>query len=197
MGALGAIRRDYSIFVFVVYSICQIRSFLDDTDKRQLFVGSKRFDVIVPIEIQRNAMNSLSHLIFTPNKKTTNMRILAIMIAFAFVAMAAPPKKITIQTNAQCGMCKATIEKALSELEGVKVATLDLTTKEVTVKFSNKKVSLDNLRQTISKLGYQADDLAPDQAAQAALSACCQPKPEKAGGCCSDKKASSCAKKES
>lgn len=115
------------------------------------------------------------------------MRILTLLIAFAFVAMANPPKKAVIQTNAQCGMCKTTIEKALNELDGIKDATLDLTTKALTVKFSDRKVSLDDIRQTISRLGYQADDLAPDAKAQAALSECCKPKPEKAGGCCAGK----------
>lgn len=122
------------------------------------------------------------------------MRFLPILLfAFTFVAMAAPPKKATILTNAQCGMCKATIEQQLMAMDGVKKATLDLETKEVTVKFSNKKTNLDDIRLAISNLGYQADDVAPNAAAQAALSDCCKPK--KKGACCSKAKSSCGAKK--
>ena len=116
------------------------------------------------------------------------MRFLPILITFLFVAMANPPKTAIIMTNAQCGMCKATIEKAINEMPGVKKASLDLTTKAITVKFSDRKASLHDIRMTISRLGYQADDVAPDAEAQAALSECCKPKPEKAGGCCAGKK---------
>lgn len=133
--------------------------------------------------IAKVQISSISYLY-----KKTIMRFLPILLAFLFVAMAAPPKKATIMTNAQCGMCKTTIENAIAEMAGVKKVSLDLATKEITVKFSSSKVSLDDIRAVISRLGYQADDLAPDAEAQAALSECCKPKPEKTGGCCADKK---------
>ncbi|TXF89348.1 heavy-metal-associated domain-containing protein [Neolewinella aurantiaca] len=110
--------------------------------------------------------------------------------------MAAPPKTLVIQTNAQCGMCKASIEKQLTALDGVKEAVLDLETKQVTVTYKGKKVDEAKLRQAISDAGYQADDVAPNPDAQAKLMACCQPKEAKAGGCCAPKAGASCAKKE-
>lgn len=124
------------------------------------------------------------------------MRFLSLFLVVFFMAAAAPPKTITIQTNAQCGMCKASIEKALLAVDGVKDAELDLTTKAVTVKFKGSKAMVSDLRQAISMAGYQADEVAPDPAAQAKLSACCQPKKTAAGGCCAPKEGSSCAKKD-
>lgn len=124
------------------------------------------------------------------------MRILPILfLAFSFLAMAAPPKTLTIQTNAQCGMCKATIEQQLVALDGVKEAVLDLETKAVTVKFKGKKVTKAQLLKAISNAGYQADEVAPNAEAQAKLMACCQPKKAKAGGCCAPKAGASCDKK--
>lgn len=124
------------------------------------------------------------------------MRFLPLLLlVFSFVAMAAPPKTIVIQTNAQCGMCKTAIEQQLAAIDGVKEAVLDLETKEVTVKFKGKMVDETVLRQAISDAGYQADDVAPNADAQAKLSACCQPKEEKAGGCCAPKAGASCGKK--
>ena len=124
------------------------------------------------------------------------MRILPILLfVFAFAAMAAPPKTLVIQTNAQCGMCKAAIEKQLTSLDGVKEAVLDLDTKQVTIKYMGKKVDEAQLRQAISDAGYQADDIAPNPEAQAKLMACCQPKKAKASGCCAPKAGASCDKK--
>ncbi|PHI21273.1 MerP protein [Lewinellaceae bacterium SD302] len=110
--------------------------------------------------------------------------------------MAAPPKTLVIQTNAQCGMCKTSIEKQLTNLDGVKEAVLDLDTKQVTVTYNGKKVNENELRQTIANTGYQADDVAPNPEAQAKLMACCQPKKAKASGCCAPKAGASCGKKE-
>jgi copper chaperone CopZ len=116
------------------------------------------------------------------------MRFLPLLLlVFGFVAMAAPPKTLVIQTNAQCGMCKAAIEKQLTSLEGVKDAVLDLETKQVTVTYKGKKVDEAQIRKAISDVGYQADDVAPNADAQAKLNPCCQPKEEKAGGCCAPK----------
>ena len=53
------------------------------------------------------------------------MRFLTLIVAvFALAAMAAPPKKVVIQTNAICAMCKTNIETALSALDGVAKAEL-------------------------------------------------------------------------
>jgi hypothetical protein len=49
------------------------------------------------------------------------------------MATVAPPKTITSQTNAACGIRKVSTEKALLAVGGVKDAELDLTTEEVTV----------------------------------------------------------------
>lgn len=124
------------------------------------------------------------------------MRILPILIlVFAFVAMAAPPKTLVIQTNAQCGMCKASIEQQLTSLNGVKEAVLDLETKQVTVTYKGGKVDETQLRKAISDAGYQADEVAPNPEAQAKLMACCQPEKAKPGGCCAPKAGASCGKK--
>lgn len=108
------------------------------------------------------------------------MRILPILVVlFAFVAMAAPPKKVTIQTNAVCEMCKTSIEKNLMALEGVVKAELDLVTKKVKIKFDDELVDVATLRQSIANSGYQADEVPARPKAVEALANCCKPKGEK------------------
>ncbi|MBC6993723.1 heavy metal-associated domain-containing protein [Neolewinella lacunae] len=103
------------------------------------------------------------------------MRILVFFVAlFAFAAMAAPPKKVTIQTNAVCGMCKTAIEKSLNALEGVEMAELDLVTKKVKVKYDADVVNVETLRQAIAATGYDADDVAARPKAREKLAACCK-----------------------
>ena len=100
--------------------------------------------------------------------------------------MAAPPKKITIQTNAICGMCKTNIESSLAALEGVENAELDLVTKKVKIKYDAKVIDENTLRQAIANTGYDADDVPARPKAQEALAACCKPKKD-AASCCMDK----------
>lgn len=121
------------------------------------------------------------------------MRNLLLFVALlGFIAMAAPPEKIIIQTNAQCEMCRINIEGKLLALEGVKKAELDMVTKKVKIKYDDKKIDAATLRQAIANTGYNADDVPARPKAQQALAACCQPKTT---SCCADK-AKACVKKE-
>ncbi|MFT6001095.1 MAG: mercuric ion binding protein [Neolewinella sp.] len=120
------------------------------------------------------------------------MRQLFLFVAlFGLIAMAAPTEKITIQTNAICGMCKTSIESSLTALEGVKSAELDLVTKKVKIKYDDKVLDAATLRQAIANTGYNADDVPARPKAQEALAACCKPKDASAkgadGACCAKK----------
>ena len=83
-------------------------------------------------------------------------------------------KKVVIKTSAICGMCKTTIEDALTRLDGVVKAELDLVTKKVTVRYLAKNVDVATLRQAISAAGYDADDIPARAKAYESLSACCK-----------------------
>jgi len=113
------------------------------------------------------------------------MRNLLFLVALCgFFAMAAPPKKVSIQTNAICEMCQSKIEKTLFALEGVKRAELDMVTKKVKIKYDEDLIDVATLRQAIASVGYNADDVPARPKAQAALDACCKPKGD---ACCADK----------
>jgi copper chaperone CopZ len=81
---------------------------------------------------------------------------------------------VTIKTSAVCGMCKERIEGCLAFEKGVKSATLDVESKDVTVIFNPAKTSVEQLRQAISKSGYDADTIPANPAAYAKLPACCK-----------------------
>jgi copper chaperone CopZ len=82
---------------------------------------------------------------------------------------------IVIQTSAQCADCKERIENALNYTNGVKFAEMDLTTKKVTVKYATSKISAQAIKEVISKIGYDADELKAKKEAIEKLPKCCQP----------------------
>jgi len=81
---------------------------------------------------------------------------------------------ITIKTSAVCGMCKERIESNMAFEKGVKSVTLDLKTKVLTITYKPSKTSADKLKEAVTKIGYDADDLPADQKAYEKLPACCK-----------------------
>jgi len=83
-------------------------------------------------------------------------------------------KTVVIQTNGVCGMCKERFMDNVPFFKGVKDCQYDLATAKLTVTYDSKKTTVEAIRQGISKLGYNADDVIADEAARAKLPACCR-----------------------
>lgn len=81
---------------------------------------------------------------------------------------------VDIKSNAVCGMCKKTIETELLYEKGVKSVSLDLASSVIHVDYDTKKTEPAKIRQAVAKLGYAADDVAPDMKARENLPACCR-----------------------
>lgn len=82
---------------------------------------------------------------------------------------------IIIQTSAECGQCKDRLENSLNYTKGIKFSELDLETMKLTVKYSPSVISKDKIKEQISSIGYDADDIKANPEAQAKLPACCKP----------------------
>ena len=65
----------------------------------------------------------------------------------------------------------------------MKSYTYDQKTAKLTINYDAKKTNPDQLRQQISKLGYNADNVKADAAARAKLPACCRVEKSGCGGC--------------
>ncbi|MBN2175787.1 MAG: heavy-metal-associated domain-containing protein [Bacteroidales bacterium] len=83
-------------------------------------------------------------------------------------------KEIEIKTSAQCEMCKERIEKNMAFEKGVKDVVLDLETKVLTIKYRSDKTDPGKLKKAVSKIGYDADDVAADPKAYEKLPDCCK-----------------------
>ena len=60
--------------------------------------------------------------------------------------------------DASCGHCKSTIESAVSTLEDVSRAELDLESKRLTVEHA-PSVDIERLKQTIEDAGYTPEPI--------------------------------------
>ena len=104
--------------------------------------------------------------------------ILAIILTIStLVSLAVEPPKtaeLKIKTSAKCGMCKKRIERDLGVSKGIVNSNLNLDDKVVTVTYNTKKTSPEKIKEVISKIGYDADEVVADQKSHDALPGCCQ-----------------------
>ncbi len=112
-----------------------------------------------------------------------SMKVLAVVVFFSssMVAIAQNepikvPKghQIEIQTSAICEMCQHAIEYDLTFAKGVKSADLNLDNKVVTIVYNENKITPEELRSRITKVGYHADFMARDSIAYENLPMCCK-----------------------
>ena len=81
---------------------------------------------------------------------------------------------VRIKTSAVCEQCKEKIENDLSFEKGIKSNRLDLKTKIVTVIYNPKKTDPQNIREAITRIGYDADSLKADLKSYNKLPDCCK-----------------------
>ena len=108
--------------------------------------------------------------------KISGWMLIMAMAIFSSVCFGQQKKvdTVAIKTSAVCGMCKDRIEGCLAFEKGVKSATLDVETKVATIIYNPARTSAEQLRKTLSKLGYDADTIPANKAAYAKLPACCK-----------------------
>ena len=109
-------------------------------------------------------------------KYTTVLFTFLLVFAF-FTSISAQPQKeevIKIKSSVMCGSCKDRIEKGLKSEKGINKVTVDVESKTVTVKFDGTKTDPDKIREKITKIGYDADNLTADKTAYDKLPACCK-----------------------
>jgi periplasmic mercuric ion binding protein len=83
-------------------------------------------------------------------------------------------KEAKIKTSAICEMCKARIEKAVNRLDGIKKSDLDVESKVLTVSYNPDDITLEKIRETLNRTGYDADDTKADPRGYAKLPKCCK-----------------------
>ncbi len=109
--------------------------------------------------------------------------IFSVTILFSFMFFSFVLKDsetIVIKTNIycdhckECGSCGGKIERDLGFDKGIKLVRLDDKAMTITVTYNPKKTNPEKIRQTISRYGYDADDVKADPDAYSRLDDCCK-----------------------
>lgn len=83
-------------------------------------------------------------------------------------------KEAAFGVRGNCGLCKKTIEKAAMSVKGVVDAQWNKDKKNITVKYDEKMVKIDQVHQAIARAGYDTDKMAADPSAYKELPGCCK-----------------------
>ena len=102
------------------------------------------------------------------------LSVIILSSAYSQENITANNEEVKIKTSAVCEMCKERIEEEMSTIEGVSSSNLDVDTKILTVNFNPAKITADDIRKAITKIGYDADDMAASKKAYNKLPKCCK-----------------------
>ena len=80
----------------------------------------------------------------------------------------------TFGVRGNCGMCKASIEKAANGVEGVTKAVWDRDKKKVDVSFDDSKTNELAIHNAIAASGYDTEKVAGSETAYENLPGCCK-----------------------
>ena len=74
----------------------------------------------------------------------------------------------------QCETCGKNFQANMLKIKGVKMYELDTEKMTITVYYNGKKTNLQNIKNAISNLGYDADDVKADVTSYENLDGCCK-----------------------
>ena len=81
--------------------------------------------------------------------------LIAVLFALPFVALAAPPKTVTLDVqNMTCGLCPITVKKSLEKVSGVSAVKVDFDHKTATVTYDPDKAQQEALTKATTNAGY-------------------------------------------
>nr|WP_315219893.1 heavy-metal-associated domain-containing protein [uncultured Flavobacterium sp.] len=107
-----------------------------------------------------------------------NILLIALVTFLGFSAQAQAKKnknlKYTTEVNGNCEQCKKRIEKAAFGVSGVKTATWDVGTHELTVIMNEEKCSPEDLKKAIAKVGHDTDSVKATETDYQNLHSCCK-----------------------
>lgn len=107
------------------------------------------------------------------------LRVLTtIALAGVFMTASALAAEVEIKCPTMvCQMCCDTIVKAVKSVEGVTDVKPDMEKKVMRVTYNTKENLRGKIEKTVSKAGYQANNVKADAEAFANLPGCCKAKP--------------------
>ncbi len=82
--------------------------------------------------------------------------------------------EISVPGLQNCDPCIEKLQIMLSREDGVTALKINVKAKKISFTYLTDRNSKENLKAAIANLGYQADDVEPEEVAQKRLPACCK-----------------------
>ncbi|BDW91959.1 heavy-metal-associated domain-containing protein [Allomuricauda sp. XS_ASV26] len=83
-------------------------------------------------------------------------------------------KKMTFEVDGKCEMCKMRIEKAALDVSGVKYATWDVASHQLSLVMDERKTNSMKIKSAIAAVGHDTKELKATQEAYDAVHPCCK-----------------------
>lgn len=83
-------------------------------------------------------------------------------------------KKMTFEVNGRCEMCKMRIEKAALGVSGVKYATWDIPTHQLSLVMDERKTNSMEIKSAIAAVGHDTKELKATEEAYMSVHPCCK-----------------------
>jgi len=108
-------------------------------------------------------------------KKTLFLGVLIVLFAFSACQSNKNVNTTVVKASSMvCGSCAKKIEKAVTALDGVTGAQVDLKSKTVEVKYDPTKTTVGSIEDAITNAGYDANDKKRNPDAYDKLEKCCK-----------------------
>ena len=86
--------------------------------------------------------------------------------------------KMQFEVDGICGMCKVRIEKAALKTKGVKYASWNVQTHQLSLIIDERKTSIKKIKENIVAVGHESEGFVSTDEAYNSLDACCKYKDE-------------------
>jgi outer membrane receptor for ferrienterochelin and colicins len=108
------------------------------------------------------------------NMKSINLIITVLFLAFQLTAQDKGTTTESFTVYGNCGMCKSKIEKAATGVKGVKSATWNQETHQLSVTYNSAKTLANDIKQAVADAGYDSDTHRAKDEVYNNLHGCCQ-----------------------
>jgi len=111
------------------------------------------------------------------------MKKLILIIGVLFITISVPAQnknaKVQFEVDGICGMCKKRIEKVAYKTKGVKYASWDVKTHQLSLIIDERKTTLKKIKVKIAAAGHSTKEVECSQEAYDNLDPCCKYKDKK------------------
>lgn len=106
------------------------------------------------------------------------MKKIVLLIALMLVGLSAQAQKknakVSIEVDGICGMCKKRIEKAALQTKGVKFATWNIESHQLSMIIDERKTNLKKIQKNIAAVGHDTKLIKATDEAYNSVHPCCK-----------------------